>query len=416
MFEGFQRAPLAPFVLPAVYDDVLSYEEWLSKVIQRCNELQEYIDDTIGDIDALVKRMIDAEVARLESEITSMQYSLRVLQGQVSDIDGKIDDTLAESKRYTDQKVTQAISSLGNIQAKIDLAKQQAISESKSYTNSKSEDDRNYTDQKVSDLRSWVTTQNASLNMDLLHTAAEINARIDSLVSEFPLVYDPSTGFKENVQTVVIKAFNALRYFAIRALDYDDQEMTAEEYDNLLTTAINYDTRMRELLFSELREMFSPFTGEKSSLRDVLTETIRQLQWNAKTASQFDGYEATADEFDASAFDAYQQDTNQYINVTTPDLKNKAYENYLLLAQNVDDNQHYPFGNYAKYVEFVFSDKCYRLPVSDIEIMITDDNNNNILVIIDTSDNSVMFDYDVTGNVFSLFAITPVKDVSELDK
>lgn len=389
--------PLAPLVLPAVYDDVLSYEEWLSKVIARLNEINEFVNDTIGDIDALVQSMVNAKVSNLQRQIDQNKASLNILQTEINSLDEKIDseitDTVRDLQRYADEKIRQAIASLGNIDAKIALAKSQAIQESE-----------HYTDVSIAGLNTEISSIRLRVHEDVTRQLAVINAKIDNIIKEYPLLYNPATGFTEDMQTVIYNVYKALRTLAISAMQYDDQELTAEEYDAMNLKAGTYDVEMYRILFKDLREMFNPFTGKLSSLRDVVGDLVRRMQWNAKTTSEADGYEATASEFDASTFNAYEQDTNHYLTETTPDLKNRSYRNWLFLGS----------GNSITVPEEMLHDE------SQFGIL----NDDGDITYIDTvagtyGDITITYNsgvFTITGSGIRVYSVTRVFDVSELDK
>lgn len=392
--------PLAPLVLPAVYDDVLSYEEWLAKVIQRMNEINELVNSTLVDIEELVDNMVTTRVAEIQRQVNSLSSQVTIIQRELSEMDDKISDSCAETLNQAKQYTDRALTSLGDIDGKIAEAKNQAIKSANRFS-------KDYTDKKVYDAQFKIESRVAN-------QLAEMNDRIDSIIKEYPLIYNPATGWKEDMQTVVYNLYRALRYMGISAMLYDDQQMTAEEYDDKSITAVGYDTNMYKIIFKDLREMFNPFTGKLSSLRDVLGDVIKRLQWNSKTVEQFDGYECTTDEFDMSTFNSYEQDTNQYITEPIEDLKNKAYENYLLIQTLVTVPETYEIGTNAKYLSIDFCGKNYRLPNEQVDVTLKDDNDNSLFVTV-YGDGYVGFAGDTSEEVKNLFAITPVKDISELD-
>lgn len=389
--------PLAPLVLPAVYDDVLSYEEWLAKVIERMNEINELVNQTLVDIENLVDDMVTERLANIQGQINTINGQISSIRVSLDELDEKIDeecaDTLAKAKKYTDD----AIRALGDVDAKISAAearlnaniynaKNDAIDESKRYTNNKT---------------SLIKIQ---IEQSVFRQVAEISARVDDIIKEYPLIYNPATGWKEDMQTVIYNIYKALRYMGITAMLYDDQEFTAEQYDDMAITAVGYDTEMYRKVFKELREMFNPFTGKLSSLRDVVGDLVRRLQWNAKTSAQADGYEATASEFDASTFNSYEQDTNQYITATTPDVKNKSYRNWLYVGS----------GNSVTVPDaLVDGSSQFAILDSDGDITYIDTEAGTYGNITISYANNV---YTITGTDIRCYVVTRVFDVSELDK
>ncbi len=286
---GAFHYPLAPLVLPAVYDDVLSYEEWLSKVIHKLNELTEYINHVMEEVDERIDNKLAPVIRRIEH-----------LEREVSRLDQKIDTTTQELRDYIDAEL-------------VSIRNDFDVEINKYYLLSK-----RYTDQKV-----------GISSVDLRAQIKAINDRITRLAKEFPLVYSPSKGYFTNVERSIVETWNSLRYFGIKAYDYDLMEFTAEAFERRCLQALQYDLNAMWIYRDELREMFNPFTGKHESIKSVVAYISNMLKWNGKKANQYDGYEFTAGEFDASTFSAYPQDSNQYYTEPDIDLKNRAYQNYL---------------------------------------------------------------------------------------
>ena len=397
--------PLAPLVLPAVYDDVLSYEEWLAKVIQAINEIREYINSTIADIDDLVTSKVNTKTADLQRQINDINnvklpkvnQAILELQGIVdlknTTLSQALSDTLKTAKAYTDK----AIKDLGNIDKKIQAAKDQAVTEA-------GENAKELIDQ-ANDLIITVFNKELSeLSIDLRAQLASLSSRIDDIIKEYPRLYDPATGKSEDMQTLIYAMFGSLRYFGAKAYKYDNQELTADEYDGRCLSAEKYDLYFDMLVIRELFTMFDPFTGKKSSIRDVLAGLVRRLQWNGKTSSQFDGFQATAGEIDASTFDAYEQDTNQYITGTTPDLKNRSYRNWLFLGS----------GNSITVPDEMLHDESQFAVLNDDGDITYIDTVAGTYGSITITYNSGVF--TITGSGIRVYSVTRVFDVSELDK
>lgn len=313
--HGWFRGPLAPLVLPAVYDDVLSYEEWLSKVVARCNELSDYIAETIGDIENLIKINVKAELAALENKydkeiadihviLNRLQEDLDAVNGRIDRLDAKVDRNFQTLLSYVDEKI---LALKANFNQEIyDF-----------YLRCKE-----YTDTKV--------------NAERLYRRADIkglNDRLDQYVREWPLVYCPPLGRYTDVEHSIVECWDSLRYFCLTAGEYDEFNFTCDEFADLLMTAFEYDVWSGYLLRNSIKEMFNPFTGKRENIRDVINYIAMLLKYNAKTASEYDGYNFTAAEFDASTFNAYAQDTNKYYTEPTDDTKNKFYKSFLMVYE-----------------------------------------------------------------------------------
>lgn len=309
--KPYKGAPLAPLVLPAVYDDVLSYEEWLSKVIHRVDELEEFIHEQLDDVEALVKEEVDAMSAELRKLINdtfnTINQTINNLEARVDALDHKIDDETARIIRYVDAKCAELSERLLALEIEFDAKLYDWFLRNKQYTDNKFNEER--------------IARRADLKL--------INDRLDQFSKEFPLVYCPAVGVYETVQEAIVDVWDSLRVFGLTAAEYDNFEFTAQEYADLLLTAFEYDVYGGYILKERIREMFNPFTGERANIRDVIAYMANLLKWNGKTAAEYDGYQFTAGDFDNSDYDAYPQDTSKYWTSPAIDLKNKSYKNYM---------------------------------------------------------------------------------------
>lgn len=309
------RPPYAPLVLPAVYDDVLSYEEWLAKVIQRLNELTEYINETIEHIDELIKADVqkeladlrayyDAKIAELKAQAEALAADLEALNGRVDRLDAKVDRNYNTLLAYIDEKILA-------LQANFNAAIYDFYLRAKEYTDTK-------------------------VNAERIYRRADIkglNDRLDSYVREWPLVYCPPLGRYTNVEKSIVECWDSLRYFCLTAGEYDEFNFTCTEFADLVMTAFEYDVWSGYLLKDSIKQMFNPFTGRRENIRDVINYMATLLKYNAKTAAEYDGYNFTAAEFDASTFDSYTQDTNKYYTAPDIDSKNKFYKSFLMVYE-----------------------------------------------------------------------------------
>ena len=316
--NGF-RPPLAPLVLPAVYDDVLSYEEWLAKVVARCNELSEYITETLeyfnthieDVVDARIKAQMDALIARYDKQIADLNALCKDLRADLTALDNKVDALDAKLERRLASMIAYIDEKLLEIQTKFNGDVYEFYLDCKRYTDDK-------------------------VNAERIYRRADINAinhRLDSYIREFPLIYCPPMANYTDVETAVVQVWNSLRYFGLTAGEYDAFNYTCDEFYDLLLTAIEYDLYGAWILKDSIKQMFNAFTGKHENVRDVVNYIAKLLKYNAKTAGEYDGYGFTAGEFDASDFDAYTQDSNKYYKTPAEDTKNKFYKSYLMVYE-----------------------------------------------------------------------------------
>lgn len=311
--------PLAPLVLPAVYDDVLSYEEWLSKVIYQLNELQAYVDEQLADVDKLVEDKVNAMSKELklyiDNSIKAVNIALDSLDDRLNAQDRKIDAETARLMAYIDAKAREIEEKILALQIQFEAKIYDFWLLNKRYTDDKCNRER--------------IERRADIKL--------INDRLDQLQKEFPLVYCPPKGRYETVQEAIVDVWDSLRYFGLTAQDYDHFEFSAQDYADLLLTAFEYDVYGAYILKDQLREMFNPFTGKFENVRDVVTYIANMLKWNGKTASEYDGYQYSAEDFDGSTYTAYPQDTSKYWTRPEVDYKNRFYKSYMKVYELADD-------------------------------------------------------------------------------
>lgn len=365
--------PMAPLVLPAVYDDVLSYEEWLSKVMHKMNEVIDYVNHLMEEIDERMDAKIAAALSPVLTRISKLETAVEQNAKEIKRIDEKID-------------------------TEIDALRAELLLEmSKYYQRSK-----DYTDAQIN-----VTNFNLKVEVN------KINDRITKMAKEFPLVYSPGKGWYTNVNNAITETWDSLRYFGMTAYEYDGFDFTAEQYDDRMIRAIVYDLEARRFFNDEWREMFNPFTGKHESIKNVLAQVCDMLKWNGKKADQYDGYQFTAAEFDASTFDAYPQDTNQYYTEPTVDLKNKAYKNYLFRG-TLTEADPVLVTDIAAAAYLVFSQ------AGTPEVITVKAETTNVVLPSGSTITLTMNDTEATitmttGADISVYSATRVYDVSELD-
>ena len=200
-FVGMGRLhrPLAPLVLPAVYDDVLSYEEWLSKVVARCNELSEQIDTTLaelreeveGIVDARISVYLDQRLTPIQNEIASIQTDITNLETElansVSDLESQITDGDTTLRTYINEQIATVRGYIVEVERRIDGL----VAECNEYTD-------NAIDESQAELRNLIAELNDILaeneeQISMLNTVDEkinfVSLKLPKNLSELLLFY-----------------------------------------------------------------------------------------------------------------------------------------------------------------------------------------------------------------------------------
>lgn len=272
---NFSVRPLGSYyrkVLPAVYDNSLSYYEQLCRIKYKLNEVIKNLNDLEENLPSYVKQAIDEALGGWEER---MEAQFAEQNARIAAAEKKIDDSVAE------------------MQAQLDAA-----------------------------IREMEQTINAQLNALYLILVNGINANrayIDSQISllkaEFPdlstvYVISPVDGQLVKIQDCVNDMYNVLRYGALTAAQYDALQLTAKEYDDKSLTAFTYDMYGLCELWSYLNvhRMHSVTTGEIVAIPAGVYQLTDKVRTNGLTATAYDTKELTAGGYDGKAVTAYNYD------------------------------------------------------------------------------------------------------------
>ena len=134
---------------------------------------------------------------------------------------------------------------------------------------------------------------------------------IDSVYCENVKCYNPTTGLYEPICKVLNDMYDKLRYFGITAYEYDRLNLTADEYDNLMLSANRYDLYAKMILYkSPWFYMYSPITGKYEFYQDVIYQLADIIKPNPITASEYDALNITASKYDKKSITAANYDDN----------------------------------------------------------------------------------------------------------
>lgn len=98
------------------------------------------------------------------------------------------------------------------------------------------------------ELKSMISTALNQANAYTDLRAEELEAEIQSIAIGQIMVYDPTTGYTDNLQNVIDNLYNSSRTDALTATEYDTLELTATAYDGYELTAVAYDQSGKTLL------------------------------------------------------------------------------------------------------------------------------------------------------------------------
>lgn len=161
-------------------------------------------------------------------------------------------------------------------------------------------------------LINYVDTENVIQDYETNLKFQEVYESIEDISKNYPPVYNPTTGSREPIDKVLSDMYNVLRYNAITCLEFDLKQIKAGEFDELKLTVGEFELSAKTKIkyVDENLMMYSPFTGLKTLIKDVLKEAINRMATGQFTAGVFDSRLVTVGEFGSYNITAYNFDFN----------------------------------------------------------------------------------------------------------
>lgn len=255
--------------IPGVYNDTLSYEENLASLYKHFEDLTKFVNDSFTNIKNMntfdvkqIKEYVDSEIKKMYNVIEEIQKNL---EKELSESLGDMETDIKKLSIKIEREVSYLEDEILKVRSYVDKTYKDIFDKTQEYTDVEVEKEA------------------------IKRRAADkgIGDRIDSIAKEYPNVYNPVFGKSTDLQDCINSLYEYLRVLGVNAIDYDSLEMTAEEYDDLSLQAFTFDIYSGYLFSEELSKIFSPFTGKKESVKDVISQIVDKLRWNANTAKGF---------------------------------------------------------------------------------------------------------------------------------
>ena len=253
--------PFTIGTIPSSYLDSLTYLEQILCINQKLCEIIDYLQNiSIENIENLVDEKINEIRNYIDSQDNLLYNNL---------------------KSYTDTELQNKVNELTNL-----------IYE------------------KFQFLLNYINKNNELIDIKLEQEIDELKNQIDDIILKGINVYDPTSGIYNNIQDVVNNLYKYLRYYGIKAIDFDSLGLTAENFQNYELTAREFDLYSNNILKPDfLHNMFSPFNGKITPISQIVNE-LASLHKNEITCQEFDDLDLTALEFDEKNLSAYDFDWN----------------------------------------------------------------------------------------------------------
>ena len=256
-----KRLPFTIGTIPSSYLDSLTYLEQILCINQKICEIIKYLQDfSIENIENLVDEKINEIKIYVDSQDDLMYNNL---------------------KDYVDSNLNEKVLELTNL-----------IYE------------------KYEFLLEYINNNDNLIRIEVEQQINELKNQIDDIIIKGINVYDPTSGKYNNIQDVVNNLYKYLRYYGIKAIDFDSLGLTAESFENKELTAREFDLYSKNILQIDfLHNMYSPFDGKIKPISQIVNE-LASLHKNEINCQEFDNLNLTALQFDEKNLTAYDFDWN----------------------------------------------------------------------------------------------------------
>lgn len=221
-------------------------------------------------------------------------------------------------KQYTDEKVSQLKKYVDKLNSDI----YNHITE----VEKNIRDDMNAKDtelnEKINKVQTNLLEKISTLNILIYDLNDETRAHIDTEVKRLydyindyvpnnMEVLNPVKGYRTSLNQALADMYDNLRYYALTCNEFDSLNLTCTDFDNLLLNCNEFDLygAKRFRVDSNLY-MHNPFTGKYVFYQDVIYQLAELHFNNPITADEFDALLLTVTRFETKSLTAYTFDSN----------------------------------------------------------------------------------------------------------
>lgn len=236
----------------------------------------------------------------LLDRVMMIQKELTELENYV-----KTGDFLKPAYQYTDKKITE----LSNDTAE----KLKAISDTVNSNKEQIDESIIQINASLNNIYSDLTKLDTEIDTKIKSAMQKILYDVEQLLIGYSIyVISPVSGKKTTIQNALNEIYEATALNALTALEYEQLGLNAENYDNHMITANDYDRKSRFIFLKELYfSAISPFTGLKETCCDIVNEIVNYLKTDkAITATEYDALSLSASDYDNKNITAYNYDWN----------------------------------------------------------------------------------------------------------
>lgn len=255
------------------------------------------------------------EIKRLAGEIDPLKADFEQIQRDFAHLESEVDNLLntmeADIRRalaeyvpgYVDTAIEPYIAQLNDALAEVEDLKAQILGWRQLLDDMRADYIRRDDNLKVD----YISRINV-LAFDFMAQILRLDNRIDDLEFELPEIYNLVKGYKTNIAFVIYDVYDAVRYFAYTAIQYQNAGFTAQQLDDLERGALDLDVNGYNILYPP-KKCLNPLTGLNEDICVILADLALFASERTWTALIWDGtWDRDADTIDALDITAFNFD------------------------------------------------------------------------------------------------------------
>lgn len=323
--DTIRRFPYCQKVLPATYDDSLSYYQSICKLVTKMNEI-------ITELNAIdPESILELVDDRVDERLVDLNKQMQNLTERVNQVMGSVTSALEKYNNEITMEMHRQLTEMTVL-----LSTQLAA------------------------LRIYVNNQDNMILSELRYQIELLKNQLPELTTVY--VYSPFSSQIVDIQTAINEIWDNIKVYSLTADEYDNMKWTAEQYDGFQLTAYQYDYYSRRFIWKDPNfYMTDVWTGEQIHTKEELDKLATLHKENALTTFQYDKLTFTAEDYESKT-----------ITATDFDWYSKAMLTYYLDAHNFNLNYMSPNGSlivnypYAKSIKGSAPFKTSGTAVSNI--------------------------------------------------
>lgn len=299
--DTIRRFPYCQKVLPATYDDSLSYYESICKLVTKMNEI-------ITELNAIdPESILELVDDRVDERLVDLNKQMQNLTDRVNQVMGSVTSALEKYNNEVTMEMHRQLTEMTVL-----LSTQLAA------------------------LRLYVNNQDNMILSELRYQIELLKNQLPDLTTVY--VYSPFSSQIVDIQTAINEIWDNIKVYSLTADEYDDMKWTAEQYDGFQLTAYQYDYYSRRFIWKDPNfYMTDVWTGEQIHTKEELDKLATLHKENSFKAGQYDALAFTCKQYELNGITAEEYDWNSI--------------NYFTLYAPVMDNLYSMLGRSYKIVK-----------------------------------------------------------------